>query len=361
MSEDVFSGSYAPEDVRFLMARRALDWTGIEEKERLIQSGRRHYSEMLSREEPPPPELMDAYHRAMAREGPRLAREIEALAGALAERHGDRGVALVSLARAGTPIGVLLRRALSRRGVATEHSSISIVRDRGLDLSALAEVRATAGDSAVIFVDGWTGKGAIAAELRGPRGSLALGVEPFLVVVADPAGQADLAGSLEDWVIPCGLLNGVISGLVSRSVLEAGAAAGARHGCVVLDHLRPHDLTRAFVDQVDAWARSLGPVDPAHPASPEALNERRRACARLLRRIAQLEGVADPNRIKPGAAEATRALLRRAPHVLCLPTAKDPDTEHLEALCARRGTPVRRLDDLGGWRAVAVIADLGEG
>jgi hypothetical protein len=66
-----------------------------------------------------------------------------------------------SLARAGTPVGVLLRRELLRRGVDAVHYSISIIRGRGIDRVALAHLAAARGTEDAVFVDGWTGKGAI--------------------------------------------------------------------------------------------------------------------------------------------------------------------------------------------------------
>src|SRR5690606_17580156 len=95
----------------------------------------------------------------------RLAQDIVCLARHLAERPSGCLV-LVSLARAGTPIGVLLKRTLARLGRTSIHYSISIIRDRGIDTVALDYIlrRHSAGD--VVFIDGWTGKGAIAGELH---------------------------------------------------------------------------------------------------------------------------------------------------------------------------------------------------
>ena len=51
-----FSGSYAPEDVQFVLNRLPPQpVVTVAEKERLIQSGARHYSQMLSAETAPSP------------------------------------------------------------------------------------------------------------------------------------------------------------------------------------------------------------------------------------------------------------------------------------------------------------------
>src|SRR5688572_14290063 len=109
----MFSGSYHPDDVTFLLKPVRLEPTEVAEKERLIQSGLRHYSEMISRERLPSSAYLRVFHQALARQNARFARDLLTLA-----RHIDairpEGVTLVSLARAGTPIGVLVGRALRR-------------------------------------------------------------------------------------------------------------------------------------------------------------------------------------------------------------------------------------------------------
>ena len=63
-----FSGSYDPADVAFLLRPVDLPETPIAEKERLIQSGERHYSEMISRERLPSESYLLAFHHGVERE-----------------------------------------------------------------------------------------------------------------------------------------------------------------------------------------------------------------------------------------------------------------------------------------------------
>ncbi|MCA8296729.1 hypothetical protein LGN19_23315 [Burkholderia sp. AU30198] len=49
----VGSGSYAPEDVHFLLRHVRMSVTSVEEKERLIQTNQKHYSEMIGLEHAP--------------------------------------------------------------------------------------------------------------------------------------------------------------------------------------------------------------------------------------------------------------------------------------------------------------------
>lgn len=355
-------GSYDPEDVTFLLTPMTMATIDIASKERLIQSGARHYSEMLSPEAAPSDAYLRLYHAALAANGLKLASHINTLATAL-EARATGPIALVSLVRAGTPIAALLARVLRRRGVSVSHHAISIIRGRGIDHAALTHILSTHAPASLVFIDGWTGKGAIAAELRGSNGAALCGIQPYLAVVADPAGCADLAATSEDYVIPSGLLGGIVSGLVSRSVLNAAIAPGMFHGCVMLDHLAPHDLSRAHLDAIDALTLTVPPQtenlwDPADRPRLAA------QCRTMLQRIAHDHGVDDLNRIKPGIAESTRAVLRRAPYRLLVSDEADPNLRHLMLLASENGVAVGRLqsagvDHAGAYRAVAIIAGIG--
>jgi hypothetical protein len=354
-----FSGSYATEDVTFLLKPVALAPTPVADKERLIQSGRRHYSEMIAPEALPAPAYLALYAAAERRNRGRLAQDVANLAGQLAERASGREIVIASLARAGTPIGVLLLRQLLRLGVPAFHYSISIIRDRGIDEQALRYIAARHDPADVIFVDGWTGKGAIAGELRRSLAGAALGFRPTLAVIADPAGEADLAASAEDYLIASGLLNAVVSGLVSRTILSMETVGpGDFHACVFYPQWRAQDLSRAFADSVSALAVTLTrePL-PDHQARRPGL---RAGCEAMIADVATRAGVADRNRIKPGIAEATRAFLRRVPDRLFLRDPDDPDVAHLIHLAGMAEVAVERLRHDSAYRAVAVIERAGD-
>lgn len=361
MSRVGFSGTYHPEDVTFLLKPVAMEFTAIADKERAIQSGRRHYSEMLSRETAPTKAYMQVFRRAFDLNRARVGRDVAALARSLA-CSAEREVVLVSLARAGTPLGVLLVRSLRRLGVAAVHYSVSIIRGRGIDLMAMSHILMSHRAADVVFVDGWTGKGAITKELRRTLGGSLpqLGAAP-LCVLSDLAGLADIAAGADDYVIPSAILNGVISGLVSRTVLADGLV-GPRdfHGCVLLDDLASHDISHWYIEQqmVDV-AAALSTVEPVTwaGAAKEAAAARSRA---FIEHVLERTGIADINRVKPGIGEATRALLRREPERLFLRDEMGEDTRHLKALAVERGV-VPEIDPLLPYRACVVIRTLGAG
>jgi hypothetical protein len=350
-----FHGSYAPSDVTFLLKPVSLEPTDVAEKERLIQGGLRHYSEMVSRETAPGPDYAAIYASALDAGVSRLGREIAALARALFR--GPRvPVTLASLVRAGVPLGVLLHRTLRHLGADSAHFGVSIIRDRGIDDRALDHILARRPADSVVFVDGWTGKGAITGELErslAPRPELA----PRLVVLADPAGRAWLSASGEDWLIPSGILGCTVSGLLSRSILnDAVVGAGDFHGCTVQSHLSDHDQSRAFVDRV--WPSVAANLETASAATwTDADRHRHRTAAEaVVDALAERFGVTNRNRIKPGIAEATRAVLRRMPERVLVSRLDDPDLAALLELASRSGVPVEPLGDaILPYRAVTLI------
>ena len=348
-----FSGSYHPNDVTFLLRPVALAPTDVGEKERLIRAGR-HYSEMIAPEHPPEDTYLALYRAALQRNGARLARDVATLAARIAGRAKGREIVLASLARAGTPIGVLLLRTLRAQGHRVAHYSLSIIRDRGIDLAALGHIATRHDPADVVFVDGWTGKGAIAAELERSLAARPFGFAPVLAVIADPAGHASLAAGFDDYLIPSGLLNAIVSGLVSRSILSAETVApGQFHACVFYSHLAGHDLSRDFVETIARLAAAARPAPPCESSSDRTAA--RAACAALMAAVMRELRVGDPNRIKPGIAEATRALLRRVPDRLLLRDAGDPDVRHLVHLAAKVDVPIGSLPPSSHFRAVAVI------
>lgn len=353
-----FSGSYAPEDVTFLLKPAAVALIDVAEKEALIQSGARHYSEMLSAERLPDARYFDLYRAALARNAGRLRRDIEALADAITACPATaRSCTIISLARAGTPIGVLLRRALAGRGIDVAHYSISIIRGRGIDRVALAHIAALRGTADAVFVDGWTGKGAITGELEASLADSSTGFAPFLAVVADPAGCASLAATSEDYLIPSGILGGIVSGLVSRSVLsDALVGPGEFHACRLLSEHAAADQSQAFLAAIAAAAPS---AETTPGWSPDTARQSRADCTRLVDTLMAEFGVTNPNRIKPGIAEATRAVLRRVPEAVFVRSAEDPEVAHLLHLAGEMGVSVAQRE-LGNYRAVTLIARAGD-
>ena len=350
-------GSYDPADITFLLKPVAIPPTDLREKERLIQGGVRHYSEMIGFEHQPTSAYEAIFAAALRNGARRLGRDIAALAKALRAFAPD-AVTLASLVRAGAPIGVLLTRALRRLDVDVAHYGISIIRDRGVDQAALDHILGRRPASGLFFVDGWTGKGAIAGELERTLRETRPEIAPRLVVAADPCGRAWLSASGDDWLIPSGILGATVSGLISRSILNDDVVApGDFHGCMVWSHLKPLDRTRDFIEAVWPHVEAALTATPAAVWPIELRTSLNRRSAAVIDAIAARHGVSNPNRIKPGIAEATRAILRRVPERVFVDDPEDPDLAALIHLAGSANVPVERLSRGGvaPYRAVTLI------
>lgn len=335
-------GSYAPDEVGWLLTDLSdvpLE-APIEEREEAVQSGGAHYAESLPQEFQPDESYLQLYHRALATSAGRIAHAVGTVAELILAERG-RDVVLVSLARAGTPVGVLLRRwAAARHGLDLPHYAVSIVRGRGIDPVAMAWLAAHHDPATVVFVDGWTGKGAITREL-----AAALAGSPFdptLAVLADPGRCTPVFGTREDWLIPSACLNSTVSGLVSRTVLnDRLIKPGMFHGAKFYAELAAADVSNAFLDTVTAAFDQVGPTPPPADRTVD------HAGWAAVDRIVDEYGIGDPNLVKPGVGETTRVLLRRVPwRVLVRAGAPADDLAHVLLLAEQRGVPVEEVAEL---------------
>ena len=128
-----FSGSYLKSDVTFLLKVIEIKDLEVSKKEELIQSGKKHYSEMISPEYQPSEKYLDIFYKSLELNISQFSQDILNFAVNI-----PKNSVIVSLARAGTPIGVLVKRvAKYYRNIDFPHYSISIIRDRGIDENAL--------------------------------------------------------------------------------------------------------------------------------------------------------------------------------------------------------------------------------
>ena len=361
-----FCGSYRPGDVHFLLKPIGLEpILDLQEKERLIQSGQRHYSEMLSPESLPSARYLDLFRSAFAANRQQMARDCLQLAALIAARRSGP-LTLVSLARAGTPVGVILGHLL--RGVfgrTCVHYSVSIIRDRGIDGVALRHILQQGhSPQSLVFVDGWTGKGVISRELHHAVAAFnvrhGVQLDGGLHVLSDLAGTAACAASCADYLIPSSILNATVSGLVSRSVLNGAIGPRDFHGCVYYAQFAGHDQSRRFADALLADAVALAGRD-GRPA-PRAVDGAAAAAlsGAYLAQARREYGIDDINLIKPGIGEATRVLLRRVPERLILRDAGAADVAHLRLLAAEKAIPVTIQATLP-YQAVALIRSASDG
>ena len=363
-------GSYAPADVGWLLedlSHVELE-APVEQREAAIRAGTAHYAESLPVEYQPDEGYQRLFHASLEASAARVARAVGVVTElVLAERGHD--VVLASLARAGTPVGVLVRRwAALRHGLDLPHYAMSIVRGRGVDEVALDLLRTRHGAPRVVFVDGWTGKGAIVKELRAAvagynaaRGLVAGdGFDAALAVLADPGRCVEVYGTRDDFLIPSACLNSTVSGLVSRTVLnEAYLRPGGFHGAKFYAELAEKDVSQAFVDAVAAR------FDDVQEQVRHDLQQIRRSDRaptfsgwRAVEAIGRAHGMGDINLVKPGVGETTRVLLRRVPWQVLVRPDRAAELEHVRLLAEARGVQVVEVPDLA-YSCIGLIRPAG--
>ncbi|WP_405799692.1 phosphoribosyltransferase [Streptomyces sp. NBC_01506] len=354
--------SYAADDVGWLLQ----DLSDVEleapteEREEAIQSGGAHYAESLPVEYQPSAQYQELFRSALGISAARIARAVGTVTETVLAEHPQRYddptsreatqalPVLVSLARAGTPVGVLMRRwAQHRHGLDLPHYAISIVRGRGIDTNAIRWLAAHHDPADIVFVDGWTGKGAITRELADALSEFD-GFHPEIAVLADPGGCVRTYGTREDFLIPSACLNSTVSGLISRTVLRADLVGPDDfHGAKHYRELTDADVSGYFLDTV---AARFGDVRDAVDSEVKELLSTDRAPTwegwAAVERISEEYGIHDVNLVKPGVGETTRVLLRRVPWKILAKRGAGTDLDHVRLLAEQRGVPVEEVDGL---------------
>lgn len=365
--------SYEEDDVIFLLK----DITGLvkpqptQEREKLIQSGV-HYCEMLPVEYTPSEQYMKVYEEALKH----YSRPVAAAVGVLADKimaQKGREVVLVSLARAGTPVGILVKRYIKKKyGCNVPHYSISIIRGRGIDGNAMKFLLSRYKPENLLFVDGWIGKGAILGELQKAVGAYE-GVSSEIAVIADPANVTELCGTHEDILIPSSCLNCTVSGLVSRTFLRSDIIGKDDfHGAVYYEELKDKDLSYDFIHAIEKEFRLHEEAEEKaeEEVEDEAGKETEKTMAggmvigtgaSEVRAIAGQFGVTDINLIKPGIGETTRVLLRRVPWKILVDEKykNDDSVAHIMRLAEEKHVPVE-VYPMSHYKTCGIIKKLAD-
>ena len=327
-------GTFKEEDVTILLK----DITGIveplpaSEREPLIQSGV-HYSEMLPLEYEPTEDYTALFNEAMERYSDVTAKAAVSVSKKIVEDKGE-DVVLVSLARAGIPVGIIIKKCI--------------------DENAMKYIRSRHDDKNIQFIDGWTGKGAIQNELitcmkKYPD------IDPMLAVLSDPANISGLCGTHEDFLIASSCLNSTVSGLLSRTFLRDDVIGeNDFHGAAYYKELKNSDDTYRFIDAVCLKIDKYKDCDFVDEKTLD------RTGVEEVEEIAENFGISDINLVKPGIGEATRVLLRRVPWKILAASLDDYENlGHLYQLAKEKGVPVEEYP-LKNYRACGIIKEMAD-
>lgn len=343
--------SYKEQDVIVLLK----DITGLVEpedtktRERKIQLGT-HYCEMLPKEYVPTKiyervyeEMLDLYAKPVGEAVSCLAESIYA---------HEKNPVLISLARAGIPAGILVKHYLEKKyDIYISHYAISIIRGKGIDENAMQYILKRHDGSKLMFIDGWTGKGAIKRQLDDALKEYNCNKQ--LAVIADPARVADISGTQNDLMIPSACLNSTVSGLMSRTFLREDIIGPKDfHGAVYYNEMEEKDSSYEFIHRIETKFNfdvktKKSPVTGCGMEDVEMLQE--------------YFHIHDINLIKPGIGESTRVLLRRVPDIVVVNEInKDAkDLKPIYRLCEEKQIKIQYLP-LKHYKVCGIIKNLAD-
>lgn len=349
MINNLVKTSYSKNDVIILLQdiKGKVPILDTEEREKLNQSGV-HYSEMLPLEYRPTEKYMEIYNESLNLLSKETANAVELLSKKIVDKKG-KNIVLVSLARAGTPIGILVKRYIKLKwGYDIPHYSISIIRGKGIDVEAMNYIVSKHNAQDIQFLDGWVGKGAINTVLSSACKELEkinkkfIGIDSELAVLSDPASVTELYGTRQDFLIPSACLNATVSGLISRTVKLQTMTDNELHGAIYYSEYKNEDKSIEFIEKV-CQHFSTKIVDNFNPSIAEQ-DESFKGIDEV-NKIGQLYGISDINKIKPGVGETTRVLLRRMPYkVLIRKDADEKYLKHIKRLCEEKNVPIEYFD-----------------
>lgn len=340
----LIQSTYKPEDCIFLLKdlTDVMPSTSLEDKEKLISEGI-NYSEMITDETSVSEQMNQIFKDMVQSEKKDLANYVGIVSQSIMKQYETP--IIVSLARAGTPIGILIKRYIKfKYFIDVPHYSISIIREKGIDTNALDFIINKHNSDKLVFVDGWTGKGSITEELEKSISNYnkthETNISSNLIVLADPAYKSLYSGTKKDICIPNACLNSTVSGLVSRTIQNSNYINETDfHGAKIFHYLKNQDLSNYFLDEITnefsdedknlIWYKNVDYV-------PSVLNN-----------IMQKYNISDKNKIKLSIGETSRALIRRCPRLILVKNKKNPNLKFILEMAKEKNIEVKETDTFG--------------
>ncbi|MGL4848739.1 MAG: cysteine protease StiP domain-containing protein, partial [Clostridium sp.] len=249
------------DDCIFLLKELDIKEITIEEKEKLISEGV-SYSEMISKEKEPSKEIMDIFYEMVEEDKKEIALYVSRISEIMYKEKGD-DLVIVSLARAGTPIGILVRKYIKEKyNKDIPHYSVSIIRGSGIDKNAINYILKNNPQGKIQFVDGWTGKGSITKELKKSLKGYEGKIESDLAVLVDPAKLCRIYGTREDFGLATSCLNSTVSGLISRTIYNKKYVnKDDFHGAKYLNYLEDMDVSNYFIEKIENEFKNISKIE----------------------------------------------------------------------------------------------------
>ncbi|WCK57706.1 tellurite-like stress resistance cysteine protease StiP (plasmid) [Aneurinibacillus sp. Ricciae_BoGa-3] len=251
----------------------------------------------------------NVFYKSIQKTALSLAQYVANLSQLILEQKG-KDVVLVSLATAGTPIGVLIKRYfLHGFGLNVPHYTISCNREKGLDENALVYILKKHQTNRLQFLDGWTGTGTtqqiVKQSVRKFQLKYDVLLDGELSVISDPSHSTFRFATRDDFLVPSACFDATITGLstvLNKTPLHEHDYVRATYH----KEWEPIDMTNSFVNEITKYFRYITPsITPKEEGHFIAKRE--------LQKIQKHYGVKEGNQIKPGIGETIKTLLRNIP------------------------------------------------
>lgn len=345
--------SYKKEDCIFLLkdiSDKVIEVT-IEEKEHLINKGV-NYSEMLSKESNVSLKIRNIFEDLVKNSSKEVATYVGSVAEQIYKYKGSNAV-LVSLARAGSPFGILIKRYIKfKYNIDMPHYSVSIIRGKGIDFNAIKFVLENHPNGKIQFVDGWTGKGSITKELNRTikefNNKFSTNIDSSLAVIADPAKLSKISGTQKDINLPNCCLNASVSGLISRTVQNDNIIGEEDfHGAKYLDYLKEEDYSQFFIDAIEKYFALENRCFDENKINYEYVDK-------VIDEIRNTYGVEDIHKIKLSIGESSRALIRRKTKLILIKDINNKDVAHIVHMAKEKKVEIKEYKN-SDYECIAII------
>lgn len=345
-------GTYTEDECIFLLKDVNSSVLDLSDKEReaLKEKGVPYYS-MMPKEKAVDKVYNELFLELLSFSSKDIAHQIGVMAESIyAEKKED--TILVSLVRAGTPFGILIKNYIKfKYNIDVPHYSISIIRKKGIDENAIIYILGKHPNAKIQFIDSWTGKGSITQELKKSIDSFNkkydCNIDSSLAVLADPAKISRICGTREDVIIPNCCLNSTVAGLISRSYVNDSHINGFDfHGAIKYEYLIKDDYSRLFLDKIRDEFKNINP-------KPSYFNIENYG-EYVIKQISKEFNIADEDRIKLSIGEASRMLLRKEPEILLIKNVDNPSLKHVIRMANDKKIKIIQYDKFD-YECIAII------
>lgn len=315
-----------------------------------------HYCDFIPTEDHLDKEYLDIFDRMLNITERQTAIYVGILTRKVCKQYDN--LVFVSLLRAGTVLGVLMRRyAKEVMNKDIKHYSIGLSRGKGIDFKALSDIITANPEKTIVFIDGWVGKGTTKLELDRTCEKFSekykKDVKPIMAVLCDIKNICDFTATTEDILCPNCLINAQGCGLISRITQnEKIIHENTYNGAVIFKELQEEDKTYTLIDNISKYfGKEEKTIQKgiSYKGEPIVLDD-------IIKRY-QIQNI---NGIKVGLNETIRILLKRSVSFVLVKDINNPLLDPIKYLCHKRKVELKEDRNLFCESVAIILNHIGD-